>query len=327
LFPKLFPKVKYDENNHVVWVVNYVKRQFLRNQKLSPKIKEAINKSLAILPRKHPFVREFKLLYCDFFEDQLRGEISINKREAIWVRDGGICQYCGRDVGDEAVYEMEHVIPISQGGNDRYDNLVCSCKECNQQKGERTPSQAGLPDPAPFFFSLEDAIGKLLEDQPLREKFVYCFKKEIALYIDYQDRVSRTRDTLQERERDRERDKDGVDGKKKEKEGAGEKEKGKGTNGFACFWDAYPKKKSKGQAEKAWLKIKPNEQLLATMLAKIEQARTSVEWTREGGQFIPHPATWLNAKGWEDEYTPPSQFSSQPGMDAWLKRKLEEEGE
>jgi hypothetical protein len=140
-------------------------------------------------------------------------------------------------------------------------------------------------------------------------------------------RVSRTRDTLQERERDRERDRDGVDGKKKEKEGVGEKEKGKGTNGFACFWDAYPKKKSKGQAEKAWSKIEPNEQLLATMLAKIEQARTSVEWTREGGQFIPHPATWLNAKGWEDEYTPPSQFSPQPGMDAWLTRKLAEEGE
>jgi len=118
-----------------------------------------------------------------------------------------------------------------------------------------------------------------------------------------------------------------LEGKKKEKEGAGEKEKGKGTNGFACFWDAYPKKKSKGQAEKAWSKIKPNEQLLATMLAKIEQARTSVEWTREGGQFIPYPATWLNAKGWEDEYTPPSQFSPQPGMDAWLKRKLAEEGE
>ena len=118
-----------------------------------------------------------------------------------------------------------------------------------------------------------------------------------------------------------------LEGKKKEKEGVGEKEKGKGTNGFSCFWDAYPKKKSKGQAEKAWSKIKPNEQLLATMLAKIEQARTSVEWTREGGQFIPHPATWLNAKGWEDEYTPPSQFSSQPGMDAWLKRKLAEEGE
>ena len=71
---------------------------------------------------------------------------------------------------------------------------------------------------------------------------------------------------------------------------------------FELFWQAYPKKKSKGQAEKAWLKIKPNEQLLEAILSTIEQAKTSVDWTKDGGQFIPYPATWLNAKGWEDEY-------------------------
>jgi len=25
-----------------------------------------------------------------------------------------------------------------------------------------------------------------------------------------------------------------------------------------------------------------------------------VDWRKDSGQFIPHPATWLNAKGWED---------------------------
>src|SRR3972149_11639439 len=73
---------------------------------------------------------------------------------------------------------------------------------------------------------------------------------------------------------------------------------------FNLFWEAYPKRKSKGQAEKAWLKIKPSEQLLATMFAKIEQAKTSEDWIKEGGKYIPYPATWLNAKGWEDEYKP-----------------------
>ena len=72
---------------------------------------------------------------------------------------------------------------------------------------------------------------------------------------------------------------------------------------FEQFWQAYPKKKSRGQAEKAWLKIKPkpDEQLLATMIATIERAKKSVEWVKDSGQFIPYPATWLNAKGWEDE--------------------------
>jgi uncharacterized protein YeaO (DUF488 family) len=72
---------------------------------------------------------------------------------------------------------------------------------------------------------------------------------------------------------------------------------------FARFWKVYPKKRSKGHAERAWKKItpKPDEQLLQRMIAAIEQAKKTEEWIKEDGQFIPYPATWLNAKGWEDE--------------------------
>jgi hypothetical protein len=75
----------------------------------------------------------------------------------------------------------------------------------------------------------------------------------------------------------------------------------KQENYFDQFWSVYPRKKSKGQAERTWVKLNPNEQLLASMIATIERAKTSVEWTSGGGQFIPYPSTWLNAKGWEDE--------------------------
>lgn len=71
--------------------------------------------------------------------------------------------------------------------------------------------------------------------------------------------------------------------------------------GFAKFWETYPKKKSKGDAEKAFKKINPSEQLLATILAAIEQDKASSDWTKDAGQYIPYPASWLNAKGWEDE--------------------------
>jgi hypothetical protein len=71
-------------------------------------------------------------------------------------------------------------------------------------------------------------------------------------------------------------------------------------SGFSRFWAAYPKKKSKGDAERAFKTIKPSEQLLETMLQAIERAKTSVDWLKEGGQFIPYPASWLRAKGWED---------------------------
>jgi hypothetical protein len=70
---------------------------------------------------------------------------------------------------------------------------------------------------------------------------------------------------------------------------------------FDLFWKAYPKKKSKGDAEKAFRAINPNEQLLETMISTIEQAKTSEQWTKDEGQYIPYPATWLRAKGWEDE--------------------------
>jgi hypothetical protein len=70
---------------------------------------------------------------------------------------------------------------------------------------------------------------------------------------------------------------------------------------FERFWKAYPKKKSRGQAEKAWAKVDPNETLLEKMIAIIEAMKKTEQWRREKGQFIPYPATWLNAKGWEDD--------------------------
>jgi hypothetical protein len=73
------------------------------------------------------------------------------------------------------------------------------------------------------------------------------------------------------------------------------------SEGFEKFWSAYPKKISKGQAEKAWSSLRPNEQLLVEILQGIERAKTSANWRKDGGQYIPYPATWLRAKGWEDQ--------------------------
>jgi hypothetical protein len=70
---------------------------------------------------------------------------------------------------------------------------------------------------------------------------------------------------------------------------------------FNEFWAAYPKKKNKGQAEKAWNKIKPDKILLSRMISTLSWLKNSNEWIKNGGKYIPNPATWLNAKGWEDE--------------------------
>ena len=81
---------------------------------------------------------------------------------------------------------------------------------------------------------------------------------------------------------------------------------------FSKFWAAYPNKKSKGAAEKAWQSLKPSEQLEAEIHSGLERAKTSPQWTRNDGQFIPHPATWLRAKGWEDEFAPAQQPQGAP---------------
>jgi phage replication O-like protein O len=68
---------------------------------------------------------------------------------------------------------------------------------------------------------------------------------------------------------------------------------------FARFYAAYPRKKSRISAEKAFAKLNPDEQLLTAIIAGIERAMTSGQWSDP--KFIPHPATWLNGGGWLDE--------------------------
>ena len=72
-------------------------------------------------------------------------------------------------------------------------------------------------------------------------------------------------------------------------------------DGFATFWGLYPKKVAKPQAMKAWKKVKPTGQVFANLMAALEKQRASADWLKDGGQFIPHPATWLNGRRWEDE--------------------------
>jgi len=74
-------------------------------------------------------------------------------------------------------------------------------------------------------------------------------------------------------------------------------------DGFDAFWKAYPKKRDKGHAAKCWTKMKPSPGLQATILASIATQRTWRDWTKDDGQFIPNPATWLNGQGWVNEET------------------------
>lgn len=77
--------------------------------------------------------------------------------------------------------------------------------------------------------------------------------------------------------------------------------KGERDQLFDEFWQAYPKKVGKDAARKAWGKRKVDPHLLAAMLQAIEQQERTDQWTKDNGQYIPNPATWLNQGRWEDE--------------------------
>lgn len=70
---------------------------------------------------------------------------------------------------------------------------------------------------------------------------------------------------------------------------------------FETFWKAYPRKVNKQGAEKAFKKLKPNDDLFKAIMDGLENQKKSKQWTRDNGQYIPHASTWLNGKRWEDE--------------------------
>ncbi len=73
----------------------------------------------------------------------------------------------------------------------------------------------------------------------------------------------------------------------------------KKNRAFAEFWLAYPRRVAKPAALKAWAKLKEGD--YATLMAALEIAKRSPQWTDGGGRYIPHPATWLNDERWKDE--------------------------
>ena len=70
---------------------------------------------------------------------------------------------------------------------------------------------------------------------------------------------------------------------------------------FDTFWTAYPRHTNKKAAQQAFQKINPDADLLNIMLQSVAAWKLSQQWTKDGGQYIPHAATWLNGRRWEDE--------------------------
>ena len=75
---------------------------------------------------------------------------------------------------------------------------------------------------------------------------------------------------------------------------------------FDLFWAQYPKKVGKQAAQKAFRNAQ-NRPRIDDLLKAIDRARLSEQWRKDGGQFIPNPATWLNQGRWDDQPTGAAQ--------------------
>ena len=83
---------------------------------------------------------------------------------------------------------------------------------------------------------------------------------------------------------------------------------------FDTFYGPYPKKKQRVAAEKAWKKLTPVEQVNAVADVK-DRAKKDPDWLKDEGQFVPNPATYLNGKGWQDEWKPQGRKRQSPSYE------------
>lgn len=76
------------------------------------------------------------------------------------------------------------------------------------------------------------------------------------------------------------------------------------SEAFETFWAAWPRERrtGKGAAGRKWEKLEPP---LERCLEVLERLKATAQWQRDGGQFIPLPATWLGQRRWEDDVPEP----------------------
>ncbi|RMH23256.1 MAG: HNH endonuclease [Gemmatimonadetes bacterium] len=103
----------------------------------------------------------------------------------LFARDEYTCQYCGRprhQLKGRQFLTRDHIVPISRGGLNTWDNVVTACSPCNNRKGNRLPAEAGmrlLTEPRePNYVQLVWAVRRVT---PVQAKYIRMFYGEDML--------------------------------------------------------------------------------------------------------------------------------------------------
>jgi 5-methylcytosine-specific restriction endonuclease McrA len=87
-------------------------------------------------------IRIPRVLQLIDYDRMPRATVRLSRRN-IFLRDAYTCQYCGKRSSARDL-NLDHVMPRSRGGPTSWENIVCSCRVCNLEKGGRTPAEAGM---------------------------------------------------------------------------------------------------------------------------------------------------------------------------------------
>ena len=74
-----------------------------------------------------------------------RKPIPKSVRFDVFKRDSFKCQYCGRSAPD-VILEVDHIVPVAEGGTNDPLNLVTSCRDCNRGKSAKLLSDTTIID-------------------------------------------------------------------------------------------------------------------------------------------------------------------------------------
>ena len=195
--------------------------------------------------------------------------VTRGQRVRILERDGYRCQSCGA----ESHLCIDHVIPVSRGGDSSDDNLQVLCHSCNTKKGNKLDGEEKGQKKSihrPGAVIARPNVGSNSNQQK-------CTSPSDSLSSDSLIPDSLIPDS--------------------------EKSAGKPADlpGFAEFWKTWPsndRKQAKGKCLDAWKKAHA-ERDAALILAHVESLKQTQSWRKNSGEFIPAPLVYLNNRRWE----------------------------
>lgn len=211
-----------------------------------------------------------------------------------------IAKASGQRIGDVMAVYMHVLVSASTNAAERGRTQSFNCEDVASALDLETMEVAAIVDAMQARVLDGDKVKGWDKRQPAREddsaeraRAWREKQKAEKLAAELAEKAAQTQANVPERIRPLDTDKE------EEKNNTPKAPKGAGSL-FESFWNAYPKKVGKDDARKAFAKRKPDAEMLSAMVEAITSQASSPAWTKDAGQFIPNPATWLNGGRWQD---------------------------